>query len=69
MTQDAHWLVGMRSDKTPCAVPIQFIDIDYEAPNFARHLARVKQLRPRYATVPDLSEIEVSQRDIDRALR
>lgn len=69
LSQDAGWLVGMRSDKTPCYDPIQFVDCDYDVVDFASHLEMVKQLHPHYATVPDLSEIEVSRADVDRALR
>jgi hypothetical protein len=69
--QRANWLPGIRSDKRPCAeaTDIQFIDVRYTRPDFARHLAMVRRFRPRYATVPDLSEREVSREDIRRALR
>jgi hypothetical protein len=67
----ANWLPGIRSDKRPCAeaTDIQFIDVRYRKPDFARHLDLVRRFRPRYATVPDLSEREVSREDIRRALR
>ncbi len=66
----ANWLAGIRSDKYPStgATPIQFVDVKYTSPDFARHLALVRQLRPRYATVPDLSTHEVSREDVRRAL-
>lgn len=66
----ANWLAGIRSDKSPVAsaTRIQFIDVRYTSPNFARHLELVKRFRPRYATVPDLSERTVSREDIRRAL-
>jgi Family of unknown function (DUF6610) len=44
-------------------------DVRYAQPDFARHLDMVRRFRPRYATVPDLSELEVSHHDIERALR
>jgi Family of unknown function (DUF6610) len=71
LCQRANWLVGMRSDKHPCAgaTSIQFVDVRYTAPNFARHLDMVRRYRPRYATVPDLSDREVSRADIRRALQ
>lgn len=67
----ANWLPGIRSDKRPCAeaTDIQFIDVRYTRPDFARHLAMVRRFRPRYATVPDLSEREVCRQDIRRALQ
>jgi hypothetical protein len=66
----AHFLVGIRSDKSPYHdLPIQFVDINYACPDWSRHLKVVNEFRPRYATVPDLSETQVSQVDIDRALR
>ncbi len=71
LSQIAHeegWLLGFRSDKSFGAFLATFIDIDYKQPNFARHLAVVAKHRPKYAIVPDLSEAEVSQADIDRAL-
>ena len=67
----AQWLLGIRSDKYPCAEveSVQFVDVDYNAPSFARHVEMVKRFRPRYATVPDLSDQVVSSQDIMRALR
>lgn len=69
MTQEAGWLIGVRSDETPYNLPIQFVDINYREPDWDRHLLMVERFRPRYATVPDLSETKVLQQDIDRALR
>jgi hypothetical protein len=63
------WQLGYRSDKSMGDFPVVFVDIDYKRPNFEKHLEIVKRHRPRYATVPDLSECEASQADIDRALR
>jgi len=70
LCNQANWFVGLRSDKYPChlATSIQFIDTRYTAPNFSRHLAQVQRFRPRYATVPDLSDREVSRKDVLRAL-
>lgn len=64
------WLLGMRSDAPATDLPQTFIDIDYKkVNNFEKHAEVVKQYHPKYATVPDLSEKEVSQADIDRALQ
>jgi hypothetical protein len=70
LCERANWLPGIRSDKhpSPKASPIHFIDVKYTAPNFVRHLALVRQLHPRFATVPDLSAQEVSREDVRRAL-
>ncbi len=62
------WQLGMRSDASPMRYPPIFVDVEYKAPNFERHLEIVKRYRPRYATVPDLSESEVSEQDITRAI-
>lgn len=61
--------LGHRSDKFMGDFPVVFVDIDYKRPNFERHLEIVKRHQPHYATVPDLSESEVSQADIDRAVK
>ena len=66
---DAHWHLGVRSGKSPDGYPIRFVDIDYRHPNFERHLATVGALQPHYATVPDLSEEQVSEQDITRAIQ
>lgn len=63
------WLLGVRSDSSTIDREQSFVDIDYKKPNFERHLEVVAKLRPKYATVPDLSEDEVSEQDIERALR
>lgn len=67
IAQEAGWLLGMRSDASMEFNPI-FIDVDYKHPDFEKHLEVVKRYRPKYATVPDLSEEKVDQSDIDRAL-
>jgi hypothetical protein len=71
LCQRANWMAGIRSDKYPVtsATRIQFIDVRYKFPNFARHLELVKRFKPLYVTVPDLSERMVSREDIRRALR
>lgn len=63
------WLLGIRSDLWVMAGPIQFVDIDYKHPDFAAHVDVVKQLRPKYAIVPDLSETYVGRDDIKRCLK
>lgn len=71
LSQIAHeegWLLGKRSDAyLRCQAPT-FIDIDYKHPDFEMHLHEVAKYRPKYATVPDLSEECISSSDIDRAL-
>ena len=64
------YLLGFRSDANMggYACPVSFIDIDYKKPNWKRHLEIVQRYHPKYATVPDLSEQEVSQDDVARAL-
>lgn len=63
------WLMGVRSDHWHFPYKLSFIDIDYKKPNFEKHLARVAKERPKYATVPDLSDKEVLESDIERAVR
>jgi len=65
---DAGYLLGIRSDRADYGFPISFVDIEYRQPNFAAHLAIIKKHQPKYATVPDLSEKEVSEQDIERAV-
>jgi len=65
---DAGFLLGIRSDRRSYGLPISFVDIEYRHPDFDAHLAVVARLKPRYATVPDLSEIEVCEQDIERAV-
>lgn len=64
------YLLGFRSDANManCKYPVSFIDIDYKKPDFEKHLGVVSRYHPKYATVPDLSEQEVSREDIDRVL-
>ena len=67
MAIEEGWLPGARSDMW-AGVPLSFVDVDYKHPDWQKHLARVEKERPKYATVPDLSEKEVSGADIARAL-
>lgn len=69
IAQEEGWLLGFRSDKWMGQFPVSFIDVDYRHPDFERHLDIVAQWRPRYATVPDLSEDGINCADIDRAVR
>lgn len=66
---ESGYLLGIRSDAADYGFPISFVDIDYRQPDFTRHLAVVKKHQPKYATVPDLSETEVSMADIARAVK
>jgi len=66
---EAGYLLGIRSDRSSYDFPISFVDIDYKAPDFTAHLEIVKRHRPKYATVPDLSEIAVDEADIIRAVK
>lgn len=66
---DAGWKLGMRSDESTLDLPQVFIDIDYKRPDWQRHVEVVAKYRPKYATIPDLSESEVSEEDVERALR
>jgi uncharacterized protein DUF6610 len=66
---DAGYLLGVRSDRLDYGFPISFVDIDYKAPDFTQHVEIVKKHQPKYATVPDLSEIAVDEADIARAVK
>src|SRR5260221_5351149 len=68
IAQDAGYLLGVRSDKLDYGFPISFVDIDYKKPDFTAHLGVVKKHKPKYAIVPDLSELETSEQDIARAV-
>lgn len=72
LTQLAHeegFLIGIRSGRSSHGYPVHFVDIEYKRPNFEKHLKAVMKHQPKYATVLDLSEKEVSQQDIERALK
>ncbi len=62
------YLLGIRSDLLDFGYPISFVDIDYRRPDFPSHLEIVKKHRPKYATVPDLSETVTSEVDVMRAI-
>lgn len=63
------WQLGCRSDKFHAeGYKLIFIDVDYKKPDFEKHLARVAKEQPKYASVPDLSDQEVSEEDISRAV-
>lgn len=50
-------LPGLRSDgkvKVTDCCKLDFVDNDFHHPNFERHLSVVKQVKPKYATAPDL---------------
>lgn len=68
LTKQALWLPGMRSDKYPKG-HVDFMDINYQKPNWDRHLAMCKEHRPKYAVVPDMSDSLFDHEDIRRALR
>lgn len=68
IASEEGWLLGFRSDRSLGDFPATFIDIDYRQPDFERHLAIVAEYRPRYATVPDLSEQRVDLVNVSRAL-
>ncbi len=68
IAQSAGFLLGIRSDKCAYDFPMAFIDIEYRKSDFIKHLEIVQQYRPKYAIVPDLSAINVSQHDNERAL-
>jgi hypothetical protein len=70
IAQEEGWELGFRSDySVPDDFPARFVDIDYKVPDWERHVRMVKAFRPRYATVPDLSEKCVDRADICRAIR
>src|SRR5258708_4557608 len=61
IAHDAGYLIGIRSDYLDYGFPISFVDVHYKEPDFTAHMEVVKKLHPKYATVPDLSEVEVSE--------
>ena len=69
IAREAGWKLGMRSDTNIPQGEVMFVDIDYKKPNWPRHVEIVSRLKPRYATVTDLSVKEVSREDVSRALR
>lgn len=69
IAREEGWYLGFRSDGSFSLGKPLFIDIDYKHPNFERHLDVIAKYRPRYATVPDLSESETTVQDIERAMQ
>jgi hypothetical protein len=65
---EAGFKLGVRSDKYHYPYPLTLVDVDYKSPDFEMHLRRVDKERPKYATVPDLSDKLVSEVDIARAI-
>jgi hypothetical protein len=65
----AGLLIGIRSGRSAHGYAVRFVDVEYQRPNFEKHLRAVARHRPKYATVPDLSESEVSTQDVARALK
>jgi hypothetical protein len=61
------WKLGVRSDLTSYH-KVDFVDVDYKNPDFEAHLKRVIKERPKYATVPDLSDEHVLRKDVNCAL-
>jgi hypothetical protein len=61
--------LGVRSDKWHFPYPLTFVDIDYKSKDpeksFQAHLKRVAKEKPKLATVPDLSDKEVNEMDIE----
>lgn len=64
----AGFKIGIRSGRSSHGYPVCFVDIEYKRPNFEKHLKAVARHQPKYATVLDLSEKEVSKQDIARAM-
>ena len=69
IAHETGWQLGMRSDASPMKYAPLFIDVDYKKPDFEKHLTIVARHHPKYATVPDLSETEMSEADIARAIK
>ncbi len=65
----AGFLIGIRSGRSAHGYAVRFVDVEYKRPNFEKHLRAVARHRPKYATVPDLSDTEVSAQDVARALK
>lgn len=62
IAHEEGWLLGFRSDKHMGDFPVCFIDVEYRKPDFEKHLEVVEQWKPKYATVPDLSEHSTNMR-------
>lgn len=57
--------LGVRSDRLS-HYPVQFVDINYKRPNFYQHWLRVGAERPKYASIVDLPEGEMTDADVCR---
>ena len=68
MAYEAGLLIGIRSGRSAHNFPVSFVDIEYKRPNFEKHLKAIARYQPKYATVLDLSDTEVSKQDIARAM-
>lgn len=66
---ETGYMLGLRSGYASYGYDIQFVDSEYQRPNFERHLRTIMKYRPKYAVVPDLSDKSVSVADIERAMR
>lgn len=67
---EAGYLLGVRSDCSAYDYPIQFVDNEFRKPEkWQKHVKTVKIHKPKYATIPDLSEKFVSNADIERAMK
>lgn len=63
------YLLGLRSGYASYGYDIQFVDSEYQRPNFERHLKTVMKYQPKYAVVPDCSDQSVSPSDIERVMK
>jgi len=68
IAHEAGFLIGIRSGRAAHGYSVRFVDIEYRRPNFEKHRKTVMRHWPKYATVLDLSEDEVFEQDIERAL-
>ncbi|HEU0004042.1 MAG TPA: DUF6610 family protein [Ktedonobacteraceae bacterium] len=66
---EAGYMLGIRSGRQSYGYDVQFVDIEYRRREFEKHLRVVARYQPKYATVLDLSEEEVSEQDIERAMK
>lgn len=65
----AGFMLGIRSGRQSYGYKVQFVDIEYRRRNFEKHLKVVARYQPKYATVLDLSDEQVSAQDIERAMK
>jgi hypothetical protein len=69
IAQQEGWQLGFRSTESMGNFKVVFIDNHYRKLDFEKHLRVVAKHKPKYATVPDLSEEDVSEQDVERAMR